>query len=125
MANNHIDDETAAAAAAMSRVLEAERHSEQSVADCERQAQALREAAYARARGIASRTDGRISLLRTRSSERLDREIDAMERAEQAAQQEPSPEPPQAARVTAVVEELATELSGGAARVPSDGEGGT
>jgi hypothetical protein len=43
-----------------------------------------------------------------------------MERAERAAQQDASPEHPQAARLESIVEELVAELSGGART--SDGE---
>lgn len=105
----------------MNRVLEAEQEAEQAVAECERQAQALLQAGYARAQRIAGRTDERISLLRMRSSDRVTRQIELMQRAERAEQQSASPEHPQAARLTAVVEALAAELSGGASPA-SDGE---
>jgi len=113
MTNNHADEQTAAASAAMNRVLEAEHAAEEAVAGCERQAQALLQAGYTRARRITARTDERISLLRMRSTDRVTRQIEVMERAERAAQQEASPEHPQAARLDAIVEELVAELSGG------------
>ena len=121
MTDNHADEQTAAASAAMNRVLEAEQEAEQAVAECERQAQALLQAGYARAQRIAGRTDERISLLRMRSSDRVTRQIELMQRAERAEQQSASPEHPQATRLTAVVEALAAELSGGASPA-SDGE---
>jgi hypothetical protein len=121
MTNNNADEETAAASAAMNRVLEAEHAAEQDIADCERQAQALLQAGYARARRITARADERISLLRMRSIDRVIRQIAVMERAERAAQQGLSPEHPQAVRLDSIVEELVAELSGGATTVP-DGE---
>jgi hypothetical protein len=121
MTNNNADEETAAASAAMNRVLEAEHAAEQDIADCERQAQALLQAGYARARRITARADERISLLRMRSIDRVTRQIEVMERAERAAQQGLSPEHPQAVRLDSIVEELVAELSGGATTAP-DGE---
>jgi hypothetical protein len=121
MTDNHADEQTAAASAAMNRVLEAEREAEQAVAECERQAQLLLQAGYARARRIAGRTDERISLLRMRSSDRVTRRIEVMERAERAAQQGAFPEPAQADHLAAIVEELAAELSGGDPPVPEGG----
>jgi hypothetical protein len=120
MMNNHTDEQTAAASAAMDRVLEAEHAAEEAVAECERQAQALLQAGYTRAQRIAACTDERISLLRMRSIDRVTRQIEVMERAERAAQQDASPEHPQAARLESIVEELVAELSGGART--SDGE---
>jgi hypothetical protein len=124
MVNTRADEETAAASAAMNRVLEAEREAEQAVAGCEREAQALREAAYAHARRIASRADERISLLRMHWNDRVSRQIEAMERTELAEQQDAAPEPLQPARVVAVVEQLAAELSGGATPPTAVDEGG-
>lgn len=114
MTNNHADEQTAAASTAMNRVLEAEHAAEQDVAECERQAQALLQAGYTRAQRITARADERISLLRMRSIDRVTRQIEVMERAERAAQQGSSPEHPQAARLDSIIEELVTELSGGA-----------
>ena len=114
MADNHADAQTAAASAAMNTVLEAEREAEQAVAECERQAQGLLQAGYARAQRIAGRADERISLLRMRCIDRVTRQIEAMERAERAAQQGSSLEHPEADRIAAIVEQLAAELSGGA-----------
>ncbi len=125
MANNHADEQSAAATAAMNRVLAAEREAEQAVADCERQAQALLQAAYARAQRIAGRADQRISLLRMRCGDRVSRQIEAMERDERAAPQASSPDYPDAARLAAIVEQLAAELSGDApstAQSRDDGE---
>ena len=119
MTDNHLDEQTAAASAAMNRVLEAEREAEEAVAECERQAQALLQAGYARAQRIVARADERISLLRMRSSDRVTRQIEVRERAERAAQQDSSPEHPQAARLDAIVEALAAELSGGASPAPA------
>lgn len=113
MANSHDDEQSAAASAAMNRVLEAERAAEQAVADCDRQAQGLLQAAYARAQRIGARTDERISQLRMRCTERVIRQIEIRERFELAAQQGESPAHPQAERLAAVVEDLAAELSGG------------
>ena len=113
MTSDHTDEQTAAASAAMNRVLEAEHAAEQAVAECERRAQALLQEGYARARRITARTDERISLLRMRSNDRVNRQIEVMERAERAAQQAASPEHPQAARLAFIVEELVAELSGG------------
>ena len=113
MTNNHTDEQTAAASAAMNRVLEAEHAAEQAVAECERQAQALLQAGYTRAQRITARADERISLLRMRSNDRVNRQIEVMERAERAAQQDASPEHPQAARLESIVEELVVALSGG------------
>jgi hypothetical protein len=121
MANDHDEEQSAAASAAMNRVLEAEQAAEQAVADCERQAQALLQAGYARAQRIGARTDARISLLRMRSSERVTRQIEFTERVELAAQQGESPGHPQAERLAAVVEALAAELSGGEAAAEGDG----
>jgi regulator of protease activity HflC (stomatin/prohibitin superfamily) len=114
MTDNHADEQTAAASVAMNRVLEAENEAEQAVAECEREAQSLLQAGYARARRITARADERISLLRMRSIDRVTRQIDVMERAERAAQQGSSPEHPQAARLDFVVEELVAELTGDA-----------
>jgi regulator of protease activity HflC (stomatin/prohibitin superfamily) len=113
MANDHTDEQTAAASAAMNRVLEAEQAAEEAVAECERQAQALLQAGYTRARRITARADERISLLRMRSIDHVTRQIEVMERAERAVQQGASPEHPQAARLDSIVEELVAELSGG------------
>jgi len=113
MTNNHTDEQTVAASAAMNRVLEAERAAEEAVTECERQAQALLQAGYARAQRITAATDKRISLLRMRSIDRVTRQIEVMERAERAAQQDASPEHPQAARLASIIEELVAELSGG------------
>lgn len=121
MTNNHADQETAAASAAMNRVLEAEHAAEQDIADCERQAQALLQSGYARAQQITARADERISLLRMRSIDRVTRQIEIMERAERAAQQGSSPEHPRSARLDSIVEELVAELSGGVTTAP-DGE---
>jgi regulator of protease activity HflC (stomatin/prohibitin superfamily) len=121
MTNNHTDEQTAAASAAMNRVLESEHAAEEAVAECERQAQALLQAGYARAQRITARTDERISLLRMRNIDRVTRQIEVMERAERAAQQDASPEHPQVARLACIVEELVDELSGGDTRA-SDGE---
>jgi regulator of protease activity HflC (stomatin/prohibitin superfamily) len=121
MTDNHADEQTAAASAAMNRVLEAEAEAEQAVAECERQAQRLLQTGYARAQRIAARTDERISLLRMRCIDRVTRKIEVMERAERAAQQDASPEHPQAARLDAIVEELAAGLSGGDSAA-SDGD---
>ena len=121
MSNNRADEQTAAASAAMNRVLEAEHEAEEAVAECERRAQALLQAGYARAQRITARADERISLLRMRSIDHVTRRIEVMERAERAAQQGASPEHPQAVRLASVIEELATELSGGASPA-SDGE---
>ena len=123
MTNNHTDEQTAAASAAMNRVLEAERAAEEAVTECERQAQALLQAGYARAQRITACTDKRISLLRMRSIDRVTRQIEVMERAERAAQQDVSPEHPQAARLASIVEELVAELSGGDT-TGSDGQAG-
>jgi len=120
MANNHDDEQSAAASAAMNRVLEAEQAAEQAVADCERQAQALLQEGYARAQRIGSRTDARISLLRMRCNERVTRQIELRERVEAGARQGESPGHPQAERLAAVVEALAAELSGGEA---AEGDG--
>ena len=113
MNNDHADEQTAAAGAAMNRVLEAEHAAEQAVAECERQARALLHTGYARAQRIAARTDERISLLRMRCIDHVTRRIEVRERAELAAQQSASPEHPQAERLAAIVDELAAELSGG------------
>jgi regulator of protease activity HflC (stomatin/prohibitin superfamily) len=121
MTNDHTDEQSAAASAAMNRVLEAEHAAEQDVAECERQAQALLQAGYARAQRITARADERISLLRMRSIDRVTRQIEVMDRAEHAAQQGSSPEHPQAARLDAVVEGLVAELSGDATTAP-DGQ---
>ncbi len=121
MTDNHTDEQTAAASVAMNRVLEAENEAEQAVAECEREAQALLQAGYARAQRITARADERISLLRMRSIDRVTRQIEVMERAERAAQQGSSPEHPQAARLASVVEELVAELSGDATPA-SDGQ---
>ena len=112
MTNNHTDEQSAAASAAMNRVLEAEREAEQAVAECERQAQMLLQAGYARAQRISARVDERISMLRMRNIDRVSRQIEVMERAERTAQQESSPEYPQAARLDSIVAELVAELSG-------------
>jgi len=121
MTNNHADEQTAAASTAMNRVLEAEHAAEQDVAECERQAQALLQAGYARAQRITARADERISLLRMRSIDRVTRQIEVMERAERAAQQGSSPEHPQAACLDSIIEELVAELSGGDS-TESDGQ---
>jgi hypothetical protein len=113
MVNSHDDEQSAAASAAMNRVLEAEQVAEQAVAECERQAQALLQAAYARAQRIAGRTEERISLLRMRCSERVTRQIEVRERVARAAREGESPGHPQGERLPAVVEALAAELSGG------------
>jgi len=47
-----------------------------------------------------------------RSNDRVNRQIEVMERAERAAQQDATPEHPQAARLESIVEELVAELSG-------------
>jgi regulator of protease activity HflC (stomatin/prohibitin superfamily) len=120
MTNNSADEQTAAASTAMNRVLEAEQAAEQDVAECERKAQALLQAGYARAQRIIARADERISLLRMRSIDRVTRQIEVMEHAERAAQQGSSPEHPQAVRLDSIIEELVTELSGGATTA-SDG----
>lgn len=113
MNDSQDDEQSAAASAAMNRVLEAEQAAEQAVAKCERQAQALLQAGYARAQRISVRTDERISLLRMRSSEHVSRQIELRERAELAAEENESAGHPQSQRQNAVVEEVAAELSGG------------
>jgi hypothetical protein len=113
MKDSQDDEQSAAASAAMNRVLEAEQAAEQAIAECERQAQALLQAGYARAQRIVSRTDERISLLRMRSSEHVSRQIELRERAELAAEENESAGHPQSQRLNAVVEEVAAELSGG------------
>jgi hypothetical protein len=113
MTNDHDDEQSAAASAAMNRVLEAEQAAEDAVAECERQAQALLQGGYARAQRIGSRTDERVSLLRMRCNERVTRQIELRERVELAAQRGESPGSPQTERLGTVVEALAAELSGG------------
>ena len=112
MTKDPTDEQTAAASAAMNRVLEAEQAAEEAVAECERQAQALLQAGYTRAQRITAHTDERISLLRMRSIDRVTRQIEVMERAERAVQQDASPEHPKAARLDSIVEELVAVLSG-------------
>jgi len=121
MNTDFADEQSAAAGAAMNRVLEAEQAAEQAVAECERQAQALLQAGYARAQRIAGRADERISLLRMRCTERVTRQIEVRERAELAAQQSASPGHPQAGSMAAVVADLAAELSGGGPPPPEGG----
>lgn len=121
MNTDFADEQSAAASAAMNRVLEAEQAAEQAVAECERQAQALLQAGYARAQRIAGRADERISLLRMRCTERVTRQIEVRERAELAAQQSASPGHPQAGSMAAVVADLAAELSGGGPPPPEGG----
>jgi hypothetical protein len=121
MANSHDDEQGAAASVAMNRVLEAERAAAQDVAECERQAQTLLQAGYARAQRIAGRTDERISLLRMRNSEHVSRQIEIRERTELATRQNESDRHPPAERLTAVAETLAAELSGGEA-VAAEGQ---
>jgi hypothetical protein len=113
MTNDHDDEQSAAASAAMNRVLEAEQAAEDAVAECERQAQALLQGGYARAQRIGSRTDERVSLLRMRCNERVTRQIELRERVELAAQRGESPGSRQTERLGTVVEALAAELSGG------------
>jgi regulator of protease activity HflC (stomatin/prohibitin superfamily) len=113
MTDDHNDEQTAASSAAMNRVLEAEHAAEEAVAECERHAQALLQAGYARAQRITARADERISLLRMRCIERVTRQIEVMERAERAEQQDFFPELTQAARLDSIVEELVVALSGG------------
>jgi hypothetical protein len=107
------DEQSAAASAAMNRVLEAEQAAEEAVAQCERQAEALLQAGYARAQRIVDRADERISRLRMRCNEHLSRQIELREHAELATRQNEAPGHTQAERLGVVVEDLAAELSGG------------
>ena len=76
----------------MNRVLQAEREAELAVVECEKQAREILNEARNRVNRIANRTDERITLLNMRCSQRVAGEISKLERAEQAALEQPASE---------------------------------
>ena len=121
--NNSSDSATERAEQAINRVLEAEREAGQKVAACETQAAGILQAAQQQASRIASRTDGRISLMQTRCLQRVTEEIKQLERAERQTQQAQQ----ESYRIDETglaecIEEIAICLTGGVSRGGDDGD---
>ena len=121
--NNSGNPATGLAEQAMNKVLQAERDAERSVAECEAEAASILQAAQLQASRIASRTDNRISLLQTRSFQRVTEEIRQLERAErQARERQEESYRIDETGLAECIEEIAICLTGGVSRGGNGGD---
>jgi cell division septum initiation protein DivIVA len=121
--NNSGNPATGLAEQAMNKVLQAERDAERSVAECAAEAASILQAAQLQASRIASRTDNRISLLQTRSFQRVTEEIRQLERAErQARERQEESYRIDETGLAECIEEIAICLTGGVSRGGNGGD---
>jgi len=116
MANNNTKNPPSPGTAelAINRVLQAERESSQAVTDCEQEARAILQTASQRARSILSRTDDRIALLQMRVTQRVNGDLQSMDREEKKAQLERTPRQLDETGLAECIDEVARILSGAA-----------
>jgi len=121
--NNSGNSATEEAERAMNRALQAERDAQRIVAECEAEAAGILQAAQLQASRIASRTDGRISLMQTRCFQQVTEEIKQLERAEKQARetQEESYRIDETG-LAECIEEIAICLTGGVSRGGNGGD---
>ena len=113
MSEDNRDQSPELAEAAMNRVLTAEQDAARAIEQCEREADAILQAARQRARRIASRTDERITLINQRIRQRLQKQLAEAERQARRSEHEDADDS-RTARLDEVVAGLAARLTGGA-----------
>lgn len=118
--NNHQPPSPEAADLAMQRVLQAERDAERAVAACEQEARDILKAAQLRAQHLAARTNARISLLQMNQNQKLNRVIRDIEKAGMPTQHPDTAALFDAAEFSAVIDELAAELTTGETHASED-----
>jgi predicted component of type VI protein secretion system len=99
---------------AIARVLEAERSARSAVAQCAQEAEAMRQAARARAHAIAERAAERTAAVHRWTDVSICARIDALNRERALLQQPAGPAPDEPQRLTRALDRLADELVGGA-----------
>lgn len=111
----HADETTGEARAedAINRVLEAEQHAREKVAQCETRAAALVAVARERALRIAERTDRRIVSLRTRCERWLAGQVAALRTQADTARRQPAGDDARRTLLTEGVARLAARLTDG------------
>lgn len=97
---------------AIQRVLQAEQRVRERIAQCEREAARLLEAARERARRLEERTDARISALRTRCEQLAGERAAALRAQAQRIALAPVEAEIDAERLAAAIERLAARLTG-------------
>jgi vacuolar-type H+-ATPase subunit H len=98
---------------AINRVLEAERETDRVVADCEREANGILQAARQHARRIHERTDHRITLMKMRVAQRTAATIQSREREEKLTARDQSAMTLDETGLAECIEQVACLLSGG------------
>jgi hypothetical protein len=94
------------------------------VTDCEQEARAILQAASQRARRILSRTDDRIALLQMRVTQRVNGDLQSMDREEKKAQLERAPMQLDETGLAECIDEVARILSGAAPSPDTAGKSG-
>lgn len=108
--------DTAAAAPvdeAIARVLEAERSAREAVARCTQDAEAMRQAARARAHAIAERAAERAAAVHRWTEVAIRARVDELSRERAALQQPAGSAPDEPQRLARALDRLAEELAGG------------
>jgi len=100
---------------AIARVLEAEQTARVAVGSCAEKADALRQAARARAHAIAERAAERAAAVHRSTDASIRARIDELNRERAALQQPEGPAPDEPERLARALDRLAEELAGGSA----------